>query len=104
MNDTQLTTLSAFAWIVATVFVFNLLARWSSGGTWGISTAIAQGLIGWTGRNGIIAGEWSGDDELPPIALPPADRPNLSARRSKELAFDPHPRAEIEDLGSRRLA
>jgi hypothetical protein len=68
-----------------------------------ISTAIARGLIGWTGRNGIIAGEWSSDGDLPRMALPDADGPPPSARRSKEPVVEADPRAEIEDLGSRRL-
>jgi hypothetical protein len=99
VTDTQLTTLSTFAWLVLAVWLFILLARRSTGSSWGISTAIARGLIGWTGRNGIIAGEWSGDGELPPMALPHADGPIPS----KEPVVEADPCAEIEDLGSRRL-
>ena len=51
MTDTHLTALSTIAWIVGTVRAFILLAHWSAGGSWGISSAIARGLIGGTGRN-----------------------------------------------------
>ena len=103
MIDTQLATLSTFAWLVLAVFPFILLARRSAGSSWGISTAIARGLIGWTGRNGIIAGEWSSDAELAAMDARRLDGPIPPAHRSKGPVFEASPRAEIEDLGSRHL-
>ena len=103
MTDAQLTALSTIAWIVGTITTFVLAAHWSAGGSWGISSAIARGLIGWTGRNGAIAGEWPSDDELGPIRPPSLDR--LWAGDSAPAADAPvdQPIAEIEDLGTRRI-
>ena len=103
MTDAQLTALSTIAWIIGTTPTFVLLAHWSAGGSWGISTAIARGVIGWTGRNGIIAGEWPGDD-VPPMANPELDllwageKPVLPVAEPPGAAV-----AELVDLGSRRL-
>ena len=111
MTDTQLSTLSTFAWLVGAVTLFILLARRSTGSSWGISTAVARGLIGWTGRNGIIAGEWSSDGELPPIdarrlddlggAQPDPD----SSGGTRVMGANPEspPIAELVDLGARPL-
>lgn len=105
MTDQQLTTLSTIAWIIGTTTVFILLAHWSAGGSWGISNAIARGIIGWTGRSGSLAGEWPSDDDLGPIRPPSLDR--LWAGEQPPPAPYPSPSelplAEIEDLGSRRL-
>ena len=69
MTDAQLTALSTIAWVIGTATVFVLIAHWSAGGSWGISSAIARGLIGWAGRNGSFAGESPapprGADEAP---------------------------------------
>jgi hypothetical protein len=103
MTDAQLTALSTIAWIVGTATTFVLLAHWSAGGSWGISSAIARGVIGWTGRNGIIAGEWP-DSDLPGMRDPDVDR--LWAGEPRPPALDNSadlPMVEIEDLGSRRL-
>jgi hypothetical protein len=106
MTDAQLTALSTIAWIAGTATTFIVLAHWSAGGSWGISSAIARGLIGWTGRNGMIAGEWPSDDELGSIRPPDLDRPwageSPPAFGPLDHPGDP-PTAEIEDLGSRRL-
>ena len=111
MTDAQLTALSTIAWIVGTIATFVLAAHWSAGGSWGISSAIARGLIGWTGRSGAIAGEWPSDDELGPIRPPSLDRlwagDSAPVARAGDSAPAPdsrdQPIAEIEDLGSRRL-
>jgi hypothetical protein len=72
--------------------------------TWGISAAVARGLIGSAGRSGALAGEWEAD--LPPTWAPDLDqlwgydtpeRPGALASSAAE------PVAELEDLGSRRL-
>ena len=107
MTDAQLTALSTIAWIVGTTTTFVLLAHWSAGGSWGISSAIARGLIGWTGRNGAIAGEWPSDDDLGPIRPPRLDRlwagePPTASGPGLGPPVD-QPIAEIEDLGSRLL-
>jgi len=103
MTDAQLTALGTIAWIVGTATTFILLAHWSAGGSWGISSAIARGVIGWAGRNGIVAGEWPGDD-VPPMANPELGL--LWAGDARPAVVDDvpaPPSAEIEDLGSRPL-
>jgi hypothetical protein len=110
MTDAQLTALSMIAWIIGTATAFILLAHWSAVGSWGISSAIARGVIGWTGRNGVIAGEWP-DADLPDMREPDVDRLWAGQPRSapdtasltdlgRAAAL---PGAEIEDLGSRRI-
>jgi hypothetical protein len=102
MTGAQLTTLSTLAWLVGTVTLFILLAHWSAGGSWGISSAIARGIIGWAGRNGTIAGEWPSDDDLGAIRPPDVDRLWAGDSPNQDAPLD-QPIAEIEDLGSRRL-
>ena len=103
MTDAQLTALSTIAWIIGTTATFVLLAHWSAGGSWGISTAIARGVIGWTGRNGIIAGEWPGDD-VPPMANPELGLLWAGEKSVSPVAEPPAAAvAELVDLGSRRL-
>jgi hypothetical protein len=72
--------------------------------TWGISAAVARGLIGSAGRSGALAGEW--DANVPPRWTPDLDdlwgieaseRPGALANVAAE------PVAELEDLGSRTL-
>ena len=103
MTDTELTALSTFAWLIGTVTLFILLAHWSAGGSWGISAAVARGIIGWAGRSGAIAGTWPSDEELGPILPPETARlwgePGIGAT-SADAA---EPVAEMEDLGARRL-
>ena len=91
MNEAQLTTFSTLISILGPTTLLFLLVRWSGGGSWGISTAIARGLIGWTGRNGTIAGEWPAEAGAPSLdALP-------------DVPAHSEPTAELEDLGSRRI-
>jgi hypothetical protein len=105
MTDTQLTAISTIAWVIGTTTTFILLAHWSAGGSWGISSAIARGLTGWAGRNGSFAGEWSRETDLPPLESPAIDR--LWAGEDDvppiENAHQPQAFAEIEDLGERRI-
>ena len=115
MTDTQLTTLATLAWLVGTVTLFILLAHWSAGGSWGISAAVARGIIGWAGRNGSFAGEWSSTDELPPLQPPQVARlwgteAGVAATIDERAPAQPlgnhpprQPTAELEDLGTRRL-
>jgi len=106
MTDTQLTALSTIAWVIGTATVFVLIAHWSAGGSWGISAAIARGLIGWAGRNGSFAGDWSRETDLPPLEPPALDRlwsgegdiPSIENGPQVPQVF-----AEIEDLGERRI-
>jgi hypothetical protein len=106
MTDDQLTTLSTIAWLVGTSLLFVLLAHWSTGGSWDISSAIARGLTGWTRRNG-SPGHPAGD--LPPMAPPQLDRlwgvagRTEAARPAVGVDVADEPAAELEDLGSRRL-
>jgi hypothetical protein len=100
VTDAQLTTLATLAWLVGTVTLFILLAHWSAGGSWGISAAVARGIIGWAGRNGSFAGEWSSTDELPPIQLPER---SPTPSRAVRAPFRDEATAELEDLGTRRL-
>jgi hypothetical protein len=117
VTGSQLATLSTIAWLVGTTVLFALLARWSDGGSWGITTAVTRGLIGWSGRKGSIAGEWPSGDEWPsPGRLPTSDAP-ASDRPSGAHAnpaatngaagsesLDSAPIAELVDLGARRLS
>ena len=115
MSDTTLTALSTLAWIFGTTALFALLARWSDGGSWGIAAGVTRGLIGWTGRNGSTAGQWSRADDVPPIESPQLDRlwgtrPKPSpgdaaaAWPATEVAgADAQPIAEVVDLGTHRL-
>jgi hypothetical protein len=109
VSDNQLTTLSTLAWLIGTVVLFILLAHWSAGGSWGISTAIARGLTGWAGRDAASSpGSRSGDD-LRPIQPPRldrlwgADRTEASTGVAAIAESTSGPLAELEDLGSRRL-
>jgi hypothetical protein len=97
MTDAQLTEISTIAWVAGTSTLFILLAHWSDGGSWGIANAVARGLIGWTGRNGAIAGAWPSAVELPPIDESRSSR--LAGTDPDSMAF-----AELVDLGSRRLS
>jgi hypothetical protein len=118
VTDTQLTTLSTLVWLIGTIVLFILLAHWSAGGSWGISSAIARGLTGWADRgSGPAPGGRFGDD-LRPIQPPRLDRlwgqdpTHASSAPTEPLAdrsLAPPPAAgpgvaEIEELGSRRLS
>ena len=105
MTDQQLTALSTIAWIIGTGTAFILLAHWSAGGSWGISSAITRGLTGWTGRSFSMARERPGDEDLAPIRPPRLDR-LWAAKADSTIGSAPPgdlPMAEIEDLGTRRL-
>ena len=71
--------------------------------SWGISAAVARGLIGSAGRSGALAGEWDADlptmwgDLDQPGSDDAPERPGPLANSAAE------PVAELEDLGSRRL-
>jgi len=71
--------------------------------TWGITSAIARGLIGSAGRSGAIAGEWPSDDALGPIRLPETEHVGGEPGIGATSADSAEPVAEIEDLGVRRL-
>ena len=108
MTDTQLTALSTIAWVIGTATVFVLIAHWSAGGSWGISSAIARGLIGWAGRNGSFAGDWSRETDLPPLEPPALDRlwsgeGDPSDVRMTATAVADLPIAEVEELPTRRI-
>jgi hypothetical protein len=112
MTDAQLTALSTIAWILGTATTFILLAHWSAGGSWGIASAIARGVVGWTARNGVAAGQWPGD-EVPPMESPelgllwagqPRNATHADSTALLDVSVDLPPLAEIEDLGSRHLA
>ena len=116
MTGDQAATLSTIAWLVGTTVLFALLARWSDGGSWGITTAVTRGLVGWTGRNGAIAGDWPTADEWPSAGQEPAiDAPGpdpLSRARSNPASTatpalgagsNSPPIAELEDLGVQHL-
>lgn len=108
MTDAQLTTLSTILWLVGTCTLFVLLAHWSAGGSWGISSAIARGLTGWTGRT---TGGARPASDLPAMESPRLDRLWGADPRGLEVASPaladsstaPSPVAELEDLGARRL-
>jgi hypothetical protein len=108
VSDTQLITLSTLAWLIGTVTLFILLAHWSAGGSWGISTAVAHGLTSWAGRGGDAERISSSSADLRPMAPPQlerlwgADRRHSPERAGRSLADVAV--AEFEDLGSRRLA
>lgn len=55
MTDSELTLLSTVAWVVATVALFMLLARWSTGASWGLASSLVNGIRSWT----------AGDDAAP---------------------------------------
>jgi hypothetical protein len=99
MTDTELTAVSTFLWVVATVSLFILLAGWSTGASWGISSGIVNGLRGWTHRGGLLARASSSAGELPPLRLPPEGHGRASG--SPRLGDAPTPIAEIEDLRTR---
>jgi hypothetical protein len=69
--------------------------------TWGISAAVARGLIGSAGRSGALAGEW--DAELPTMWAPELERDDAPERPGPLASSAAEPVAELEDLGSRRL-
>lgn len=102
MTASQLTSLGTLASIIGATTIFILLAHWSAGGSWGISTAVARGLIGSAGRSGSIAGEWSGDDALEPIRPPEMER-LWGTERGSVRPTAVEPTAELEELGARRL-
>jgi hypothetical protein len=97
MTDTELTTLSTIAWIIATVTLFMLLASWSNGTDLGVTTGIVRGVRGWRRHaSGIVQGPGkrrsSTAGELPPLDLAPRDP---SGERAQP---DDDPAAEIEEL------
>jgi hypothetical protein len=72
--------------------------------TWGISAAVARGLIGSAGRNGALAGEW--DADVPPEWAPDLDQlwADDAVRYARRADWPPaEPVAQLEDLGSRTL-
>lgn len=103
MTDAQLTALSTFSWLIGTAVMFILLAHWSAGGTWAISSAITRGLTGWTGRTGNLTGSSPNDDELGPIRSPRIDRLWAGEEAPAPPPPSDQPVAEIEDLATRRL-
>ena len=116
MTDAQLTTLSTIAWVIATTALLILLANWSAGGSWGISGAIARGLSGWAGRDGVGGRAAASATELRPIEAPHLERlwasePGatesgatvLGSASSAQPFGGAEPGAELEDLGARRL-
>ena len=116
MSGDQAATLSTIAWLVGTTVLFALLARWSDGGSWGITTAVTRGLIGWSRRSGAIAGEWPSTAEwpsagqLPAIEAPAPDplpgarsNPASIAKPALGPGSDSPPIAELEDLSVHHL-
>ena len=117
MSDPTLALLSTLAWIIGTSVTFVLLAHWSAGGSWGISAALARGLIGWAGRDPTVAGGPATASDLRPMATPRLDRlwagtqPGAAEAAAATGPTPPTPNAaaggsaiaEIEDLGSRPI-
>jgi hypothetical protein len=112
VTDTQLTTLSTLVWLIGTIVLFVLLAHWSAGGSWGISSAIARGLTGWADRGSVPGPGGRFGDDLRPIQPPRLDRlwgqdmsgPPDNPATLTGTASDAVSVAELEDLGSRRLS
>jgi hypothetical protein len=112
VTDAQLTTLSTLVWLIGTIVLFVLLAHWSAGGSWGISSAIARGLTGWVDRGSAPGPGARFGDDLRPIQPPRLDRlwgqdtsrPSDNPATLAGTASDVVSVAELEDLGSRRLS
>jgi hypothetical protein len=109
MSSVQLATMSTALWVVATVSLFILLAEWSGGASWGLTTSIVRGVRGWSDRHAPPASTASSPfvephspflDPSRPIGgvaarrLPAEDRPPM---RATGVA------AEVVDLGEHRL-
>ena len=86
MTDTELTTLSTVIWLVGTVALFILLAHWSTGESWGLTSAIVNGVRSWSastdpsprpaaGGRIRVATDDAGDPEVAEPESPAADVP-----------------------------
>ncbi len=100
MTDVELTSLSTVAWAVATSALFILLARWSTGGSWGITSGIVDGVRSWSRHD--RSGETVASGGLPPLDLPMAQRPD-NPRRAPLPWARVGGKPEIEELPSRRI-
>ena len=102
MTDAQLTALSTLAWLIGTTTLFILLAHWSAGGTWGISSAIARGLTGWSGRE--AEGPRPSAAEVRPMQTPEMARLwGAVPEAGPQTAESDQVQSELVDLGVRRL-
>jgi hypothetical protein len=114
MTGPELATLSTLAGLVATVALFILLAGWSTDTSWGLTASIVRGVLGWSGRDGAPAAAISPSDQTlrpmqPPVrerlwAAAPTVASDAETEASAHSVTAAEPSAEIEDLGSRRLA
>jgi hypothetical protein len=111
VTSVELATLSTAMWLIATVALFVLLASWSAGESWGLTSTLVQGVRSWADR----------DRRTVPITSPfreslrPILDPYAFARRNDAAAGAPvearagsrpeacAPGAEIVELGERRL-
>ena len=113
MSSVQLATLSTGLWVVATVSLFIVLARWSEGDSWGLTASIVRGVRGWADRDRPVSTVSSPFVERPPSLLVPG-RPigGVNAARlaagpaladAAPRGVDRQPSVEVVDLGERRL-
>jgi hypothetical protein len=105
MSSVQLATVSTALWLVAVVALFILLAGWSTGSSWGLTSAIVRGVRGWAERDGrLVPGPST--ESLAPILDPYAfvrrggaqGQPPVDAEWRVEGL-----EVEIIELGERRL-
>ena len=109
MTDSDLTALSTLLWTIATVSLFILLAEWSSGTSWGITTGLVRGVRGWSGREATVVRS-AADEAVAPITAPPrpiggvaAARLPEAARRPEAAIADDQAQAELVELGARPI-
>jgi hypothetical protein len=71
----------------------------------GISGGIVNGVRGWAQGRGLLARTPSSAGELPPLALPPTERPAAGRAGIGRLEGSAAggPAAEIEELPARRI-
>jgi len=111
MTSVQLATMSTALWVVATVSLFILLAEWSSGASWGLTSSIVRGVRGWADHDPPATAVSSPFiDPLAPVGpLVDPSRPIGGAAAARLPAADrPSDQdavviVEIVDLGERRL-
>lgn len=99
MHGPFLADLSTLIWVIVVSVMFVVLAHWSTGESWGISSAVVDGVRGWAhdlqGRGRAMS---SGGD-LPLMRL---DAGSMTLASAAAPPPQPLPMAEIVELGTRR--